>query len=197
MDFLNLAAGEIAEAQLGTAGVTFVVGILNCFLGYRLLKVWVSLAGFTMGALLGYSLASHFTRDSLAQLAAVVAAGLILGLAAFHVYRIGVFLLCANVGTVAASILLQPRDSLKFMVCLGIGVAIGLLGMAFAKPMVILNTALGGGFSAASAVAGLLGKPADMKILLLGAALAAAGVIVQAAAPQESSSSNNKYTAQR
>lgn len=181
IDFLSMLAEELGNVQISTAGVTLVIGVLNCFLGYRLLKAWVGLTGFTAGALLAYSLVSCYTGNALVQIGAIVAGGLLLGLLAFHIYRFGVFLLCTTIGTTAVSVLLQPKDSLRFMICLGIGVLIGLLGMAFVKPMVILNTALGGGFSIAASVAGLLKQEADLKILILGALLASMGIGVQIA----------------
>ena len=181
IDFLSMVAEELGNVQISTAGVTLVIGVLNCFLGYRLLKAWVGLTGFTAGAVLAYSLVSRYTGNSLVQIGAIVAGGLLLGLLAFHIYRFGVFLMCTAIGTTAVSILLQPKDSLRFMICLGIGVLIGLLGMAFVKPMVILNTALGGGFSIAASVAGLLKQEADLKILILGAVLASTGIGVQIA----------------
>ncbi len=181
IDFLSMVAEELGNVQISTAGVTLVIGVLNCFLGYRLLKAWVGLTGFTAGAVLAYSLVSRYTGNTLVQIGAIVAGGLLLGLLAFHIYRFGVFLMCTAIGTTAVSILLQPKDSLRFMICLGIGVLIGLLGMAFVKPMVILNTALGGGFSIAASVAGLLKQEADLKILILGAVLASTGIGVQIA----------------
>lgn len=185
MDFLSMAAKELSEVQISTAGVTLVIGLLNCFLGYRLLKVWISLTGFYLGALAGYTLVSHYTRNSLAQIGVVLLAGLLLGMAAFHIYRIGVFLLCSNVAVVAASVLLQPRDSLKFMLCLGVGIALGLLGAAFVKPMVVFHTALAGGFSIAVSLAKLLQKEVDEKIMFFGMALFVAGIIAQAVNSRE------------
>lgn len=180
MDFLDMVAGEITVLQSSTAGVTLVIGILNCFLGYRLLRAWISLAGFYMGVLLFYTLASYYTQDGLLQIIAILAGGLFLGIVSVHIYRLGVFLLCTNIGTVTASIILQPRSPLRFMICLVIGILIGLLGMAFIKPMVILNTALAGGFSTAVSAAALLEKDTDTKILILGTILTVAGMIIQA-----------------
>ena len=180
MGFLSMVAEEVRGLQGATAGVTLVIAVLNCFLGYRLLKAWIALAGFYMGVLLFYALATCYTENTMIQIGAVLGGGLLLGMASFYIYRLGVFLLCTNVGTVVMSIALQPKDSLRFMLCLGIGILIGLLGMAFVKPMVIINTALGGGFSAAAAAAALLEKDADMKILIFGAILTSAGVVIQA-----------------
>ena len=114
------------------------------------------------------------------QIGAIVAIGLPMGLVAFHIYRLGVFLLCTGIGATAASVVLQPQDSLKFLICLVIGVLLGFLGMAFVKPTVILSTSLGGGFSIASALAAILKREGEMKILILGTALFAAGIVVQA-----------------
>ncbi|MCI8729893.1 MAG: TMEM198/TM7SF3 family protein [Lachnospiraceae bacterium] len=192
MDFLSMAAEELAQIQISTAGVTLAIGLLNCFLGYRLLKVWLSLTGFTIGALAGYTIASHYTRSSAIQITVLLLAGLLLGMIAFHIYRIGAFLLCSQAAVVSISILLQPKDSLKFMICLAAAIVVGLLGAAFVKPMVIFHTALGGGFAAAVSAAGLLHKEADAKIMFFGAALTAAGIVVQAVSTRKVLSENKK-----
>ena len=44
--FLSMVAEEVRGLQGATAGVTLVIAVLNCFLGYRLLKAWIALAGF-------------------------------------------------------------------------------------------------------------------------------------------------------
>lgn len=180
MGFLSMVAEEVRGLQGATAGVTLVIGVLNCFLGYRLLRAWIALAGFYLGVLLFYTLVTYYTENTLIQIGAVLGGGLLLGMASFYIYRLGVFLLCTNIGTVVMSIALQPKDSLWFMLCLGIGILIGLLGMAFVKPMVIASTALGGGFSTAAAAAALLEREPDMKILIFGAVLTLAGVVIQA-----------------
>lgn len=179
IDFLSMTAKQLTEIQISTAGVMLAIGLLNCFLGYRLLRVWVSLAGFSIGALAGYTWVSHYTRSSLAQIGIVFLAGVLLGMTAFYIYRVGVFLLCANVAVVSAAILLQPQSSFRFVVCLGAGIVFGLLGITFIKPMVIFHTALGGGFSMAVSLAEILGKEADEKTMFLGMGLMAAGIIAQ------------------
>ncbi len=180
LNYLAMLANEMGSVRIGTAWVTLAIGVLNCFFGYRLRKAWIGLAGFVLGASLAYALASHYTRNSMAQLGAIVALGLFMGLLSLHIYRMGVFLLCTGIGATAASVALQPRDSVKFLFCLGVGILLGLLGMAFVKPMMILSTSLGGGFSIASALAGILKREGEMKILILGTALFIAGLVVQA-----------------
>ena len=55
--------GEIARAAAAMTTLLAVckvlLGLLNCFLGYKLLKVWVSLCGFFIGLTVGF-LASPF-----------------------------------------------------------------------------------------------------------------------------------------
>ena len=179
MDFLSIAAKELGGLQIGPPGLTLVIGFLNCFMGYRLLKVWASLTGFTVGALAGYGFVSQYTRNSLAQICAVLLVGLLLGAGAFYLYRAGVFLLCANVAIVAASVLLQPKDSLKFMLCLGIGIAAGILAAAFVKPFVIIHTALGGGFALAVSGTEIFQIKADEKTMFIGIGLFLTGIMVQ------------------
>ena len=62
MEYLSNLAKEMGSVRIGTAWVTLVIGVLNCFFGYRLMKAWIGLAGFVLGAALAYSLASHYQK---------------------------------------------------------------------------------------------------------------------------------------
>lgn len=181
MEILSRVAQGLGSLQSGphTAGVVLVIGVLNCFLGYQLLRAWISLAGFYLGVLLSYALVTLYTKDPLIQMGAVLAGGLLLGIASVQIHRLGVFLLCTDIASAAASWILQPQDILRFMFCLGIGILVGLLGMAFVKTVVIFNTALGGGLTAASSAAVLLEKEMNLKIWIFGAVLAVAGIVIQ------------------
>ena len=58
--------GEIARAAAAMTTLLAVckvlLGLLNCFLGYKLLKVWVSLCGFFIGLTMGLLAVPRFTQ---------------------------------------------------------------------------------------------------------------------------------------
>ena len=44
---------ELSVIATGVFGVLLIFGILNCLLGYRLLRFWMMLGGFGVGAGIG------------------------------------------------------------------------------------------------------------------------------------------------
>ena len=163
-------------------GVVLAVGVLyalaNCFFGYKLMRLWISLAGFLVGLLLGFvgGLACHLGAG-IALLIGVVL-GVLVALIANKVYRAGVFLLCF----VAVYGMLYTLIPLKWLgIVLGIagGILAGILAAKFLRPMVILSTGIGYGMSAAQMLLSLFGVDRMPIVLLVGVVLAVAGVAVQ------------------
>ena len=71
-----------------------VFALLNCFFGYKLIKVWAAIAGFLLGWVIGFFAALYFLENVGACALIGVVVGVLCGLAAFFVYRVGVFLFC-------------------------------------------------------------------------------------------------------
>ena len=47
-------SSALTDIQMIIFGVLLVFGVINCILGYRLLRFWMMLFGFVIGAGLGY-----------------------------------------------------------------------------------------------------------------------------------------------
>ena len=89
--------------------VLFALGAINCILGYRLLRFWMMLSGFFIGALGAFYAArsmGDFDARTLLILSAV--AGIIVAAIAFLVYRAGVFLVGAALGIGISLYLIHP-----------------------------------------------------------------------------------------
>ena len=72
--------------------VILVFGVLNCILGYRLLRFWMMLGGFLVGG--GLALVVVHTmgiQEKSTMLIAALAAGVVFAVIAFLIYKAGVF----------------------------------------------------------------------------------------------------------
>ena len=91
-------------------GVLLVLGILNCVFGYRLIRFWMMVGGFFVGAVLAFiCVRSMDIQDKTVWGAAVLVTGIIFAVIAFLIYKAGVFLLAAGIGW-ALSIYFIHRD---------------------------------------------------------------------------------------
>ena len=131
--------------------------LLQCFLGYRLLKIWVTVIGFLLGFVLGFFI-SHTAIGGEAYLPAVIgiAAGVLLALVAFKLYLAGVFLFCGFVAFAAVRTIPLPDEKVWNTVLLVLAivafVAAGVLAVKFSRPCIIAITAISGAFNAVHAL---------------------------------------------
>ena len=168
------------------AAVSLAAALLQCFFGYRLLRVLISIIGFVIGFLLGYLISLEWIRDnSLLPLVIGLAAGALLSLLAFRIYLFGVFLYCGV--TAAALIQVIPASSaarwdiISAVLSIAIFVLAGFLGVRYARPCIIIITAVSGGTRAAAMLPDYLTMiPSDhlFRLLLL-VGLIAVGMLVQ------------------
>lgn len=125
------------------AGAVFA--LLNCFMGYRLRKVWGCILGILAGAGGGGAAGYYFLQDKVMALVCGAAGALIFGLLAWLLYKFGVFFMCT--GLVYALILTFFEDAslTQHIIALVAGVFAGTLALGYEKQMVIGITAVCGG----------------------------------------------------
>ena len=120
-----------------------VVGILYCFLGYRLLKFIIALTGFALAALSATLIVAWLTH---ANPIAIIIAGVLGGIAGavfmFFIYRAGIFCLGILGATLIAHHLLSATEIPGApWVILGLGVVGGLLALLIERPVITVATA--------------------------------------------------------
>ncbi len=176
-------SSALTDIQMIIFGVLLVFGVINCILGYRLLRFWMMLFGFVIGAGLGYG-ASFLMGiwDTMMQLAVSAGVGAVLAIIVFISYKAGIFVMGAGLGLGIAVYVLHPTTSLMFFVCLLAGVGIGSLAMKWAREVIITGTSLLGGAMAGMALAKLGGLAEFPYGIGLSAAFAALGMLIQFAA---------------
>ena len=115
---------EIPEAGFVIFAALCAFGVLNCLLGYRLLRFWMMFVGFGVGALSGYVLCRYAGISGAYRtryLLAMGVAGVGVSLVTFFYYRIGVFLMAFALGGVVSIYIIYPNSSALFYLCLLIG----------------------------------------------------------------------------
>lgn len=160
--------------------VLFVFGAINCILGYRLLRFWMMLCGFVIGAGIGFGIAySGGVTEKYMYAVFMVGAGIILAVIAFVSYKIGIFILGAGIGIGLGIYVFHPTTSLVFFFCLLLGAGLGALAMKRAREVLIIGTSLLGGVMAGVSAA-KLGGLADIPYGLgLSAGFALLGMLIQ------------------
>ena len=171
---------EQSEYAFVLYAVILVFGILNCILGYRLVRFWMMLAGFAGGAMLGYLAAGAAgIQDEKTALAAAILAGAAIAALSFLVYRAGLFLAGATLAATIAVILIHPRTSAVFFLCLLIGFGFGILILRFTREVLIVITSLFGGIVSGLSLAKLLKMPGWTYGLLFSALFVIFSLIIQ------------------
>lgn len=126
--------------------VILVFGILNCVFGYRLLRFWMMIGGFFVGA--GLALIVVHTmgmQEKSTMLIAALATGVVFAVIAFLIYKAGVFILAAGIGWALSIYFLHPTSSASFFACILIGVALGSMAVKYCREVLIVATSLIGG----------------------------------------------------
>lgn len=151
---------ELNQMAMVVFGAIFVFGLLNCILGYRVLRFWMMLFGFGIGAGLGAAgvyLTGMGMDDKKMYLAAMGIAGIVLAVISFLVYRAGIFVIGAGIGLALSIYILHPTSSATFFLCILIGVGLGVLALRYAREVIIVGTSLLGGVLAGISLAKLGG----------------------------------------
>ena len=160
--------------------VLLIFGVINCILGYRLLRFWMMLGGFLVGG--GLALVVVHTmgiQEKSTMLIAALAAGAAFAVIAFLIYKAGVFILAAGIGWAVSIYFLHPTSSAVFFACILIGVALGSMAVKYCREVLIVATSLIGGIMAGVSLA-QLGNLADIPYGLgMSVGFAILGMLIQ------------------
>ena len=121
-------------------GIVFVFGLTNCILGYRLLRFWMMIFGFCIGAGIGFFLVYRIgTEEKAYYMGAMLGIGVVMAVLAFMIYRAGIFILGAGLGLFLSIYLIHPTSSFSFFLCILIGVGIGVLALRYDREVIIVG----------------------------------------------------------
>ena len=179
MEYIARLGEIVHEAAAPALLICTVLGLINCFFGLRLLKMWVSMIGFGIGMTGGYMLGMHFGNTIAIAVICALIGGILLATLAYCIYRWGIFLLCFLMGTAVCYLLIHPTSSGSFFVCLMAGAGVGALALKFVEPVIIISTSLQGGFMAGTCIGNLLHAREKGMGYALGVLFAILGILIQ------------------
>ena len=162
-DLLLNGAAETAKSGLAILGAVLAVpGVIQCFFGYRVLKLYITVIGFLAG-LLGFSIIGALAIGSLGPgLLVGLLGGALLAFIAFKLHKLAVCLINGANAMLGMTILgfasgveyalrflepaaIQEHTGAGLIVGLVVGVIVAVLTAILYRPVVILSTALQGG----------------------------------------------------
>lgn len=171
--------GRMKTIILAVLAVAILAGLLWCFLGLKLIRLWSALLGLAVGGGIGFAAASAFGLDSKMALIAGGVLGLLLAILSAVFYHAGVFLVAWITGCTLGLYILQPQDWKIFLACVGAGLVIALFTLRYAELIIIVLTGIYGAAGAGTAIALLLPFKGKMIRLVICAVLAVLGIAVQ------------------
>ena len=165
---------------------SLILGILQCFFGFRLLRFWISVTGFLLGLYLGRTISSKFISEPrYAPWLIGIVCGFLLCFLAYRIYLSGVFIFCGLLAASVIGMIPFPEGRawkvVLYILMAGGFVLAGVLAVKFSRPAVIFITAGAGAAASVHALALMktnLSGNADLQKLVI-AVLFAAGAAVQ------------------
>lgn len=134
-----------------------IVGLLMCFLGLKLIRIWNVLVGLVVGAGVGAVVAWILGQEGMINLALVGGGALLLAILSGIFKRFGVFVYTLVSMFFLAVRIKQPSNWIWVAVCGAIGLIMAIMAMLIYEAFVIIVTALNGAHMAGSAAVGLAG----------------------------------------
>ena len=128
--------------------VTFVVGLLICLFGLKLMRLLAAIVGFVLGAVAGVAAAVAMGLTGTTFLIALLAGAVIIGLLSIFLRKIGIFLLVLCYGFGVCAAVINPSSMIMYIICIGIAVVLAVLSVLYIEPIVVVVTGISGGLCA-------------------------------------------------
>jgi len=166
---------ELFSSPVFVSALLMVGGLACAFFGYRMMRLWLSVAGFVLGAGVGLKLCEFAGLGTPLNFIIAVLLGVAIAWLCFRIIRVGAFVLAATLGYVVASVF-APSQVVLWVVTL----ICGILGTALLRGGIKALTAIGGSFVAVEAINDLVAYPVpDWGWLILWIVLAIGGLVYQ------------------
>ena len=132
------------------------VGLLQCFLGYKLFRFWCGVVGLLIGTIFGFALAgsgilSASPAEDIIGILLVILLAITGAFIAYRAYLVGVFLYAFAVGffTIFFVVALFVDSIILCAVAGAIaGIGAGVVAVMFRKIVIIISTSVSGGMTA-------------------------------------------------
>lgn len=191
IDILSGIINSLSTIMRAISFIIFIIGIIQCFFGYKWLRFVLAVSGFMTGAVIGSIMGligGLNSTDSVTEVVSMIIAvmvifGIIGAIISYKVYKLGVFLVgfsgvyIISLFTSLAGRIISGNDSISaaFVTALIPAVVAGVLMVKFTKPLIIIYTGISGAYTAAVSAAALMGGGT----FFFTVALSIAGIYVQ------------------
>lgn len=175
---LKTSGHVLNQQEMIIVGVTILIGLLWCFLGLKLFRVWAAIAGFLIGFGVGSSIAVIFSLNTRVIYIIAILGGILIAVLSTWLYHLGMFILVwILVGGLCIS-LLRPQSWEMYLLCIAVGLIFGIITFKLADPMIVIVTAVCGSIAVGEG-AGVFVKISGMVQIIGVAVLCVAGMVVQ------------------
>ena len=182
LQFLKLTVPDLSEV-LASASIylSIALALLTCFFGFRLRRLWYSLLVFALGALLGFAVSRLFLPEKLWLCLLIgLGVGLVAAGFTFRIYKAVVFVLAfCCVFVMVGEVLGDTQPVISVIVAVVLGVLAGILAARFQYYVIVVITAVSGGWRAASGLHREITAMTPQVMLIIAGVLIAAGMIFQ------------------
>ena len=182
LQFLKLLVPDLSEVMAAASVyLSIALALLTCFFGFRLRRLWYSLLIFAVGALLGFAVSKLFLPEKLWLCLLIgLGVGLLAAGFTFRIYKAVVFVLAfCCVFALVGEVLGDVRPVIAVIAAVVLGVLAGILAARFQYPIIVILTAVTGGWRAASGLRRVIAAITPQFMLILAGVLIAAGMIFQ------------------
>lgn len=141
----KVSLGNLQGTALIVAIVLAMLGVLWCFFGLKMIRVWSAILGFLIGwGISTWIVSTKFDLPPMAEMSIPIVAGIVVACLGAVLYRVGVFLVAWVSAAALAYTIIKPENATIALVCMGIGLAAALAAVVFAEPVMMVLTGLYG-----------------------------------------------------
>lgn len=148
MQVIDQMFDMLASVNMMLIFVVLAIAGVQCFFGYKLVRIWIAFMGFISGGFVGAIIAGMSKFGGGGTAFSVLLFGALGAFIAYKVYLIGVFLMGFTNGTLIG-LVLGATMGMRGSGMIGFGIVVGILaGVAIVilkKPIIILTTAIPAG----------------------------------------------------
>jgi len=161
-EIMNMILGEVDKILpllIILAIPSLVWACANCFFGYRIFRIVLVIQGVLIGGLFGAIIIGLMAQSKGGIIIGAILGAVIGGLINWYLYMIGVFLMSFGTGFTIGTVLLlllTKSVGIAFVMGLILGLVAGVLSCMFLVPVVIVITAVNGGSTMATLIAGFI-----------------------------------------
>ena len=136
--------------------VAIAFGLLSCFWGYKIFRVWLAIAGLFFGAMLGFYL-GNLIGPTIWPIVGAIVIGLLACLLSYSLYKLGAVIIGAFIGALLAVMILSLFGVQPVWWASLIGaVIVAVMAAVFLKQFIIIGSAFQGSYMVVAGVYSLI-----------------------------------------